>query len=57
MVEGVEQFRANTWARCHRFIQWHHKQGTLKTQAIPQVQEPRTDIFRNLVLRPRSTYW
>ncbi|MBG1262890.1 hypothetical protein [Nostoc commune] len=39
MVEGVEQFRANTWARCHRFIQWHHKQGTLNTQVIPQVQE------------------
>ncbi|WP_341529868.1 hypothetical protein WKK05_11425 [Nostoc sp. UHCC 0302] len=39
MVEGVEKFRANTWARCHRFITWHHKQGTLNTLPIPQVQE------------------
>ncbi|MCC5622400.1 hypothetical protein [Nostoc sp. CHAB 5715] len=35
MVEGVEKFRANTWARCHRFIQWHYKDGTLNTPPIP----------------------
>jgi hypothetical protein len=29
MVNGVEKFRANTWARCHRYIQWHHQDGTL----------------------------
>jgi hypothetical protein len=39
VVEGVEKFRANTWARCHRFITWHHKQGTLNTLPIPQGQE------------------
>ncbi|WP_341531604.1 hypothetical protein WKK05_36625 (plasmid) [Nostoc sp. UHCC 0302] len=39
MVNGVEKFRANTWARCHRFITWHHKQGTLNTLPIPQGQE------------------
>ncbi|MCC5625713.1 hypothetical protein [Nostoc sp. CHAB 5715] len=30
MVNGKEQFRANTWAKCYRFIQWHHKDGTLR---------------------------
>ena len=28
MVNGTEKFRANTWARCNRFIEWHHQDGT-----------------------------
>jgi hypothetical protein len=38
MVNGVEQFRANTWARCHRFIQWHHQDGTLN-EPLPRPTE------------------
>ena len=30
MVNGEEKFRANTWAKCYRFITWHHKDGTLR---------------------------
>jgi hypothetical protein len=30
MVNGVEKFRATTVARCQRFIEWHHQDGTLK---------------------------
>ncbi|MCC5625677.1 hypothetical protein [Nostoc sp. CHAB 5715] len=30
MVNAKEEFRANTWAKCYRFIQWHHKDGTLR---------------------------
>jgi hypothetical protein len=35
MVNGVEKFRANTWARCHRFIEWHHQDGTLN-EPLPE---------------------
>jgi hypothetical protein len=30
MVNGVEKFRDTTPARCQRYIQWHHKDGTLQ---------------------------
>jgi hypothetical protein len=39
MVNGEEQFRANTWARCYRFIQWHHKDGTLNPPTLDEVLE------------------
>jgi hypothetical protein len=29
MVNGVEKFRDTTPARCQRYIQWHHKDGSL----------------------------
>lgn len=32
MVNGVEIHRANTWNKCHSYIQLHYKQGTLPTQ-------------------------
>jgi hypothetical protein len=38
IVNGAEQFRANTWARCHRFIQWHHQDGTLN-EPLPRPTE------------------
>ncbi|MFW9259850.1 hypothetical protein A4S05_15155 [Nostoc sp. KVJ20] len=38
MVDGKEKFRANTWARCHRFIQWHHQDSTLN-EATPAATE------------------
>ncbi|BBD63046.1 hypothetical protein NIES2109_58960 (plasmid) [Nostoc sp. HK-01] len=34
IVNGKERFRANTWARCHRFIEWHYKDGTLNEEFI-----------------------
>ncbi|MBW4684067.1 MAG: hypothetical protein KME40_02995 [Komarekiella atlantica HA4396-MV6] len=30
MVNGKEKFRDTTVARCLRFIEWHHKDGTLR---------------------------
>ena len=30
MVNGVEKFRDTTPARCQRFIEWHHQDGTLR---------------------------
>ncbi len=30
MVNGKEKFRATTPARCQRFIEWHHQDGTLR---------------------------
>ena len=37
-VNGVEEHRADTWAKCHRYIQWHHQDGTLPVQE--QLSEP-----------------
>ena len=42
MVEGKEKFRANTYARCHRFIQWHHQDSTLNQPAQTQTETPPT---------------
>ncbi|QLE52734.1 hypothetical protein FD724_32745 (plasmid) [Nostoc sp. C057] len=42
MVEGKEKFRANTYARCHRFIQWHHQDSTLSEPLPTQTQTPPT---------------
>ncbi len=32
MINGAEIHRADTWAKCHSYIQWHYKQGTLPVQ-------------------------
>jgi hypothetical protein len=32
MVNGTEIHRADTWAKCHNFITWHHKDGSLPVQ-------------------------
>ncbi|YAF98332.1 MAG: hypothetical protein AB3A66_12040 [Nodularia sp. CChRGM 3473] len=31
-VNGKEIHRADTWAKCHNFITWHHKDGSLPVQ-------------------------
>jgi hypothetical protein len=38
MVNGVEKFRANTWARCNRYITWHHQDGTLNEPLPAQTE-------------------
>lgn len=38
VVNGTEKFRANTWARCERFIQWHHQDGTLNEAVLAQTE-------------------
>ncbi|MBH8574922.1 hypothetical protein I8752_18240 [Nostocaceae cyanobacterium CENA369] len=42
MVNGVEKFRDTTPARCHRFIEWHYKDGTLNPLALAEVPEVPT---------------
>ena len=32
IVNGVEIHRADTWAKCNNYIQWHYKRGTLPVQ-------------------------
>jgi hypothetical protein len=32
MVNDKEVHRADTWAKCHNFITWHHKDGSLPVQ-------------------------
>jgi hypothetical protein len=39
MVNGTERFRTNTWARCHRYIEWHHQDGTLNEPTTPAQTE------------------
>ncbi|MBD2254629.1 hypothetical protein [Nostoc parmelioides] len=41
MVNGTEEFRANTWAKCHRYICIHHKDGSLPVQE-PEVPATNT---------------
>ncbi len=31
-VNSTEVHRANSWAKCHSHVTWHHKQGTLPVQ-------------------------
>jgi hypothetical protein len=42
MVDGKEKFRANTWARCHRFITWHHQDSTLNEPLPTQTETSHT---------------
>ncbi|WP_341530148.1 hypothetical protein WKK05_13135 [Nostoc sp. UHCC 0302] len=58
MVNGIEKFRANTWARCHRFITWHLNNSQLPSRnsqlnAIPKSKKPYTcnDSIHNCELR------
>ncbi|MBE8971133.1 hypothetical protein IQ277_34525 [Nostocales cyanobacterium LEGE 12452] len=46
MVDGKEKFRANTYARCYRFIQWHHQDSTLNESV--QTETPCTS--ENLIM-------
>lgn len=32
MVNGVEIYQANTWAKCYHYVTWHWKQRTLPEQ-------------------------
>ncbi|MBD2213072.1 hypothetical protein H6G27_24800 [Nostoc linckia FACHB-104] len=42
MVNGEEKFRHTTVARCQRFIEWHHQDGTLNAQIETEVPEAPT---------------
>lgn len=37
-VSGKEKFRANNWAKCHRFIQWHHQDESLNEEFEAEAQ-------------------
>ncbi|MBD2505681.1 hypothetical protein [Anabaena azotica] len=40
MVRGIEQFRHNTIARCLRYVEWHHKDGSLPTPLPAPIEYP-----------------
>ncbi|BCL39673.1 hypothetical protein [Nostoc sp. MS1] len=42
MVSGEEKFRHNTLSQCHRFINWHHLDGTLNPLSPAEVPEAPT---------------
>ncbi|MBD2683521.1 MULTISPECIES: hypothetical protein [Nostoc] len=42
MVNGKELFRDTTVTKCQRFIEWHHKDGTLNLFALTEVPEVPT---------------
>ncbi|MBD2536472.1 hypothetical protein H6G97_47245 [Nostoc flagelliforme FACHB-838] len=50
MVNGTEKFRANTWARCNRFIEWHHQDGTLNEPVPTQTEVEETATTGNEVM-------
>ncbi len=41
MVNGAEIHRANSWMKCHSYIQWHYRKGTLPIQK-PELDAPVT---------------
>lgn len=41
-INGVEIFRADTWAKCFHYVCWHYKQGTL-----PIPSEPADDYLHH----------
>ncbi|MCC5669724.1 hypothetical protein LC653_39445 [Nostoc sp. CHAB 5784] len=47
MVNGKEEFRANTWAKCYRFIQWHHQDGTLNNSQLPSRNSQLNSITKS----------
>jgi hypothetical protein len=47
MVNGTEIHRANTWAKCHNFITWHHKDGSLAVQEQNATETNGTKKSRN----------
>ncbi|MBD2509483.1 hypothetical protein H6G91_19660 [Nostoc muscorum FACHB-395] len=50
MVNVTEKFRANTWARCNRFIEWHHQDGTLNEPVPTQTEVEETATTGNEVI-------
>ncbi|MBD2364652.1 hypothetical protein H6G36_26345 [Anabaena minutissima FACHB-250] len=42
MVNGVEKFRYTTLTRCQRYVQWHHKDGTLNAPIPGEIPEVPT---------------
>ncbi|WGV29141.1 hypothetical protein [Halotia branconii] len=54
LVEGVERFRANTWARCYRYISWHHQDGTLNAP-LPFGEAELVTQHQQLALPPKKS--
>ncbi len=50
MVDGTERFRANTWARCHRYIEWHHLDGTLNEAVAAQTETEAPSTTGNEIM-------
>ncbi len=50
IVNGTEKFRANTWARCNRFIEWHHQDGTLNEPVPTQTEVDETATTGNEIM-------
>ncbi|MBW4613945.1 MAG: hypothetical protein KME21_11845 [Desmonostoc vinosum HA7617-LM4] len=49
IVEGVEKFRANTWGRCYRFIQWHLNNSQLPSRNSQLNSIPKSREFASLM--------
>jgi hypothetical protein len=50
MANGTEKFRANTLARCNRFIEWHHQDGTLNETVPTQTELEETATTGNEIM-------
>ncbi len=44
MVGETEIHRADAWAKCHSYITWHYKQGTLPTALLRETVSPCIEI-------------
>jgi hypothetical protein len=52
MVNGTEEFRANTWTKCYRYICTHHKDGLLPVQEEETLIAPELDDCQQKILLP-----
>ncbi|YAF98998.1 MAG: hypothetical protein AB3A66_28800 (plasmid) [Nodularia sp. CChRGM 3473] len=48
MVNGEEKFRHAAISQCHRFIDWHHKEGTLNPQISSSSEIPEVPIISEI---------
>jgi hypothetical protein len=48
MVRGNEIFRHNTIARCLRYVDWHHKDGSLPTPLPAPIEYPEVPVITEI---------
>ncbi|MBW4557131.1 MAG: hypothetical protein KME59_14520 [Trichormus sp. ATA11-4-KO1] len=53
LLENAEKFRANTWAKCYRYISWHHQDGTLNAP-LPFGEAELVTQHQQLALPPQK---